>query len=116
MNSTQEEYKKATQKWMFPIEQSIKELRDLLRNDVKQAVTEALLDHSVKSEKTADINIPTEFLTIDQASILLHVSKPTLHRYRRELGFEISRIGRRVLFNKKDLEKVIQVKSQKRRV
>jgi len=105
-----ENFQKQVVNWMFPIEQSIKELRDLIRSDVKKAVSEALLNSKITKDQLAEDITGTDYLTIDQAIELLHVSKPTLHRYRKENAVGVSQVGRRVLFKKSDLIEAIKIK------
>lgn len=114
MTTQTKEYQAQTQKWMFLIDQSIKELRDLIKEDVKQTVNETLLSspafNSAAKDPLANETVGTDYLTVDQAIALLHVSKPTLHRYRKENAVSVSRVGRRVLFKRSDLVEAIKVK------
>jgi hypothetical protein len=104
------EYKEQVRKWMLPIEQSIIELRDVIRADNREVLSETQAATTSNPDQLSVELAETDYVTIDQAIKLPHMSKPTLHCFRKEHSVRVSRVGRRVLFKRSDLMKAIKVK------
>jgi len=67
------------------------ELRDLIRESVR----EELQAHQPPSDHD-----PEELLTIEQVVKMLHISKPTLHAWKKQGILPFERMGRRVYFKR----------------
>lgn len=70
---------------------SAHELRDLIRESVR----EELQAHQPPSDHD-----PEELLTIEQVVKMLHISKPTIHKWKKEGVLPFLRMGRRVYFKR----------------
>ncbi len=77
---------------------------DQLSEFVQQAVQETLRSKG----KTASDSELNDWLTRKETSDLLHVSFPTLRRYEQQKILIPHRIGKRVLYSRKDVEARLQ--------
>jgi excisionase family DNA binding protein len=56
---------------------------------------------------------PPEFLTIKEAAVLLRVSEPTIHRWIATGELPSSKIGRRRLIARKDIDAILEMSRKK---
>ena len=65
------------------------------------------ISESIREEFKQFVNTPKteydELLTIEQTAKLLHVSKVTIHKWKKQRLIPFHRIGRRIMFKKKEL-------------
>ena len=73
---------------------------------IKESIKEAVKD-SIREEFIKFINNPTaqqeNLLSIEEAEKFLHVSKPTIHKWKKSKKIQSYRIGRRIYFKKHEL-------------
>jgi len=70
---------------------SAHELRDLIRESVRE---------ELQAHKPPSDHDPEELLTIEQVVKMLHISKPTLHTWKKQGILPFERMGRRVYFKR----------------
>jgi len=70
---------------------SAHELRDLIRESVRE---------ELQAHKPPSDHDPEELLTIEQVVKMLHISKPTLHAWKKQGVLPFQRMGRRVYFKR----------------
>lgn len=56
--------------------------------------------------------MPEPLLTIDDLAVILHVHPVTIRRKYRERGWPHVRSGRRVLFTRQQIDKILEAESQ----
>ncbi len=81
---------------IITIQMTHEEFKETLKEIVTDVVQKQLI-HNQSSEKEDDL------ISMNQAALLLNVSKVTLWNYRKKKLIHARKIGRRVLFSKKEL-------------
>ena len=84
------------------IELTPDDLQELIRQGVANALGNSSQTHRLPQDATND------WLTREETANLLHVSFPTLRRYEKQKILVPRRIGRRVLYSRKDVEAKLQ--------
>lgn len=79
------------------MEYFMKEISSIVREIIK----EELHSPRLKAKEKMEENV---YLTISELSQHLHISKPTVHRYVNAGVFTCHKVGRRSLFNMKEVE------------
>jgi len=74
-------------------------LTQLSENDLEELV-EKCLTKVLQAHKPPSDHDPEELLTIEQVVKMLHISKPTLHTWKKQGILPFERMGRRVYFKR----------------
>ena len=79
-----------------------------------------LIEQTIKNELKNFAIVPQqiqadELLNIEEAGALLHVSKVTIHKWKKKKLIQAYRIGRKILFKRKELLDAINMNSNSKR-
>ncbi|MBI5731047.1 MAG: helix-turn-helix domain-containing protein [Ignavibacteriales bacterium] len=86
---------------IITIQVELEEFKEIVKEIVTDVVKRQLV-HNSSSEKE------DELISMNQACLMLNVSKVTLWNYRKKKLIHARKIGRRVLFSKKELREATE--------
>ncbi len=94
------------------INQFMLHFTQIIEQSVGEAIKSSSKERTSTSQKASDLG--ADFITKEQALILLKISKPTLIRYQKEGLLPYYRVGRKVYFKMSELVEATRVTPNKR--
>jgi excisionase family DNA binding protein len=87
----------------MPVNEFVHLIKQTVKDSMKNELTELI--NSSKAQ-------PEELMTIEEASKFLHVSKVTVHKWKKNKLIKAYRIGRKIYFKKHELIEAMNLKTK----